>query len=124
MVAPNPLYIPINELRLPPSQVLNGEFLYSKLPLPSLLHALILGDLRQQVSLIHGIPNQRKFINVGIIDYLKPFAGAKPCGPILLCDKSGHEFRGYRFISGISGNKTMCIGWWQQMVCFLLHHYF
>jgi hypothetical protein len=124
MVAPNPLYMPVDELILPLGGMPNGPFSYSELQSPSFLHSLIVGDLRQQVSLIRGVCNQRKFVNVGIIDYLKPFAYPKPRGPIIICGEIGHVFRGYRFISGISGNKTMDIGWWQQMVCFQLYYHF
>jgi hypothetical protein len=116
MPALNPIYIPIKDLTLPPLEVLQYEFNYSDLPSPSLIHALILGDVRKQVSKIHGKVNRRKVVNVGILDYLMPLAARKPHGPVLSCSKIGHRFCGYRFICGRGDHKTTNIGWWQQIV--------
>jgi hypothetical protein len=115
-------FLPIETLVLPPSSVLNRNFLYSELPSPSPAHARALDKLTAEVDAILLKVDKRALITKRVKEQLGPLAEPKPANKV--CSAEGHTFRSFSFVNGSTDHKTINIGWWQMSVSLSLKFFF
>jgi hypothetical protein len=109
--------IPLRDLLLPPPDFFANEFLYSDVPPPSSIHRTLRDTMLSELDKMTVAADKRRLVNHLTEEHLMALADPMPKlrhNPA--CVNLGHTFKGYRFVSGSTENRTMNIGYWMALV--------